>query len=376
MSLLILNIYSCASDSTNFDAGGSSSTNEAVIEPEIDAEANPAPRIEPEVRKGPEIGTGVRPPAPGIVVEPPISPEIVSTPVNEHFLENYLSDPAEMILSEFQYFDMDSGRSDHPASNWEIKNNAATQVMQTINALPSVFYHNNNYSDYAVEGFWQTASDGDDDYMGFVFGMQDEGHYYLFSWKAKDQSHPWGMAKAGMNVRVVNIDDQANVQDMWVSRQNNDRVKEIYHNDIPWQANHEYKFSLIFRPGEFTIVIENQLGEILSKIDLKDDTYQSGKFGFYNFSQPMIAYRGFSATRLAPKSYSYQVVAEDEDSDELTYSLITKPAGMSINSKTGLITWNTNEEHLGAYKVKVKVEDKSGLSDTQAFDLSIGDVKK
>ena len=38
-------------------------------------------------------------------------------------------------------------------------------------------------------------------------------------------------------------------------------------------------------------------------------------------------------------AYSYDVDATDPENDFLTYSLLTKPSGMTINSTSGLITW-------------------------------------
>ncbi|MBN2591131.1 MAG: tandem-95 repeat protein [Sedimentisphaerales bacterium] len=72
--------------------------------------------------------------------------------------------------------------------------------------------------------------------------------------------------------------------------------------------------------------------------------------------------------------FSYDVNARDADTDQtLTYSLITKPEGMTINSSTGLIEWEPKEEQVGTYDVEVKVEDSSDerASDTQEFTLNL-----
>ncbi len=73
-------------------------------------------------------------------------------------------------------------------------------------------------------------------------------------------------------------------------------------------------------------------------------------------------------------AFSYDVNARDTDADQtLTYSLITKPEGMTINSSTGLIEWEPKEEQVGTYNVKVKVDDSSEehASDTQEFTLNL-----
>src|SRR3989344_3162602 len=45
--------------------------------------------------------------------------------------------------------------------------------------------------------------------------------------------------------------------------------------------------------------------------------------------------------------YKYDVDATDPDGDALTYSLTTKPAGMSINANTGLISWTPSSSQIG-----------------------------
>jgi hypothetical protein len=66
--------------------------------------------------------------------------------------------------------------------------------------------------------------------------------------------------------------------------------------------------------------------------------------------------------------YTYNVVATDADGDTLTYSLTSKPTGMTINSSTGVISWTPNA--IGDYDVILKVSD-GGLFDTQSFTITI-----
>jgi len=74
-----------------------------------------------------------------------------------------------------------------------------------------------------------------------------------------------------------------------------------------------------------------------------------------------------SATKDEP--YTYDVNATDPDvGDTLTYSLNTKPTGMTINSSTGLISWTLTSE--GNYNVTVKASDGE-LFDTQSFTINV-----
>ncbi|MBE3086158.1 MAG: carboxypeptidase regulatory-like domain-containing protein, partial [Bacteroidetes bacterium] len=69
--------------------------------------------------------------------------------------------------------------------------------------------------------------------------------------------------------------------------------------------------------------------------------------------------------------YVYGVNATDPDGDTLTYSLTTKPTGMTINSTTGLINWTPTST--GDYDITVRVSDGS-LFDTQSFTITVEEV--
>ncbi len=71
------------------------------------------------------------------------------------------------------------------------------------------------------------------------------------------------------------------------------------------------------------------------------------------------------------QNYIYDVNALDPDSDNLTYSLVTAPQGMTINESTGEIIWNTATKTIGNYDVTVKVIDNRGGVDTQDFVVAL-----
>ena len=80
-----------------------------------------------------------------------------------------------------------------------------------------------------------------------------------------------------------------------------------------------------------------------------------------------------SATQDAP--YSYDVDATDSDiGDTLTYSLDVAPAGMTIDPATGIVSWTPASTDVGDHAITVRVTDAAGLSDTQAFTVSVANV--
>lgn len=68
--------------------------------------------------------------------------------------------------------------------------------------------------------------------------------------------------------------------------------------------------------------------------------------------------------------YIYDVVAYDPDGDTLTYNLTTYPAGMTIDSATGLINWIPTELQVGQNQIRVVVSDGIYSAD-QLFIITV-----
>jgi subtilisin-like proprotein convertase family protein len=72
--------------------------------------------------------------------------------------------------------------------------------------------------------------------------------------------------------------------------------------------------------------------------------------------------------------YEYDVDANDPDvGDVLTFSLDAAPAGMTIDTSSGLIEWTPTGAQIGDQEVTVRVTDFEGLLDTQSFIVSVSE---
>jgi len=69
--------------------------------------------------------------------------------------------------------------------------------------------------------------------------------------------------------------------------------------------------------------------------------------------------------------YTYDVEANDEDGDTLTYALTESPDGMTIDSGTGLIEWTPTQDQVGTHAVTVEVDDGNGGTDSQSFTITV-----
>jgi hypothetical protein len=69
--------------------------------------------------------------------------------------------------------------------------------------------------------------------------------------------------------------------------------------------------------------------------------------------------------------YQYDVEGTDRQGDPLHYALSVYPAGMVIDSETGVLSWTPEADQVGDFVVTVRVVDDSGLFDQQGYWLSV-----
>ena len=72
-----------------------------------------------------------------------------------------------------------------------------------------------------------------------------------------------------------------------------------------------------------------------------------------------------------PEDYAYQVIATDEESDPLTYSLTEAPNGAMIDATTGELIWDSSLITPGSFNFTVTVDDGRGGMDEQSYILEV-----
>jgi len=74
--------------------------------------------------------------------------------------------------------------------------------------------------------------------------------------------------------------------------------------------------------------------------------------------------------------YRDTVTAVDPDAKSfITYSLVTSPAGMTINSITGEIVWQTDSDDLGFHQITIQASDQFS-ADTTSFIFTVNGITK
>ena len=100
--------------------------------------------------------------------------------------------------------------------------------------------------------------------------------------------------------------------------------------------------------------------------------YSGCSFLPYGNKAPAIDSTPLTSTKVE-QAYTYDVNTNDFENDVLTYSLLTYPKGMTIDTVTGVINWPPTKEQIGEHEVTVNVEDK-WRNDIQNFTLDTSDI--
>lgn len=100
--------------------------------------------------------------------------------------------------------------------------------------------------------------------------------------------------------------------------------------------------------------------------------YSGCSFLPYGNKAPAIDSTPLTSTKIE-QVYTYDVNTNDFENDVLTYSLLTYPEGMTIDTVSGIINWTPTKEQIGEHEVTLNVEDR-WRNDTQNFTIEASDI--
>jgi hypothetical protein len=115
-------------------------------------------------------------------------------------------------------------------------------------------------------------------------------------------------------------------------------------------------------------------GDKVSVIIVPQDNYGAGKpFKSQLISIPNASpwFVSIPPTDFKGNMYSYAAEARDPDGDAITYSLVTFPEGMKINSKNGMVTWPISTTSAGNHVIEVAAQDSEGAKASQKYSLKV-----
>lgn len=302
--------------------------------------------------------------------------------------------------------------------NWTVSPDGSN-VVQSVNGNPTFFVSPESFIDRTFQGSFEVQSGGDNDFIGFVFGYQSpitadgdadtDYDFLLFSWKQANQSP----ALEGFTLSHVNGSPAPSV--FW-NHQTDDPGEgyNVIDTDLGptrgWQTAREYEFTLTYETDRIQIAIQDidtgappafAAQETIFDVNFTDldaalqtelgGSFQSGRFGFYNYSQADVRYEGFtedsnpvadpggpylfSATNdtvTLDASGSYDPDDGTAPGDGIISYQWTPEMGPSINSATGPVSLiESGITNVGDTAVaQLLIEDNEGNLVTSSATLS------
>jgi hypothetical protein len=160
---------------------------------------------------------------------------------------------------------------------------------------------------------------------------------------------------------------------------------QVIADDVPADtltfADNTTLFDIDAVTGEITFTpINSDVGIYLINITVTDDDggldFTVFQLTIINTNDPPHITSSPVTTATESTQYEYSVIVEDDDLlvdpfETITYSLDSAPAGMSINSSSGIISWVPAHDQAGlTLEVIVEVTDGE-LIDTQSFNVTV-----
>ena len=184
---------------------------------------------------------------------------------------------------------------------WIVKNNGA-EIHQTLNIDPGIAVGDTLFGGVDYKGTYYVAQNFDDDFIGFIFSLQNNRRFYVVMWKGGDQEY-WlhtpftAVGNAGIQLKLVNSKSGPGEMlrnSLWHNDNITDEVTLLWRDETnySWDKETSYRWSLIHRPsiGVIRFKIHQGIDLITDSGNVYDSTLKGGRLGVFCFSQELITW--------------------------------------------------------------------------------------
>jgi len=206
-----------------------------------------------------------------------------------------------------------------------------TARRQTVNGDPAIVLSDLEVENVRITGHISVETTSDDDLIGFLWGWENPKHYYLLTWKQRNQAlgGACGNALSGIAVKKVdgaredpetisfdagrgyNVTDYVQVcADGWSTDRNDgmllsdDTTFLVSPRDVDaftggWADRVTYRFEFFYTPTRTKIFVyedDEMTGStenLVTTLDITDSSYPAGGFAFYSNSQQDVVFGDF-----------------------------------------------------------------------------------
>ncbi len=268
--------------------------------------------------------------------------------------------------------------------NWVVQG-GGSQVHQTINGDPTFYLSPYNLMNVHLSGNFKTT-DGDDDWMGFVFSYQnpmgatDSFDCWLFDWKQKQQ----GGASSGKSLcRVDGVIPPGMYNTTFWNHQNTPEFTVVQNTfgGAGWIQGNNHAFELYLTYTRAIIYVDGV------KVFDQQDCFHPGRFGFYNYSQKDCYYSNFQYDLYVDFNVPPQICLGDpidiEFVNQCANGLLNNYQSATWDFGDGTVITNNNPsfaninvQHVytqpGNYTISLSMLDINGCSATKTHTVQVG----
>lgn len=168
--------------------------------------------------------------------------------------------------------------------------NMGTTTCTTANSDPTAFVCPTVHENARITGTMVVnLPDDDDDYIGFVWGWQNSDQFYMLHWKQTQQGIGGCTSAAGITVKRFNRVQAYAQADFTCNTDTPNQTVLLTPDEATtqgWVHGVQYGVELLYANDQTEITITN-LGnnQVVANFVVMDNTYPSGQFGTYDFSQ-------------------------------------------------------------------------------------------
>ncbi|ELU16244.1 hypothetical protein CAPTEDRAFT_153142 [Capitella teleta] len=190
-------------------------------------------------------------------------------------------------------------------TKWEITHDGMELRQIAKTQMVSMLVGDNQYGAVDFSGTWYVNTDEGHEYLGFVFGYQNNRKFYVVMWRADNLNYGGTAYEGGIKgvqLKVVNSDTgpgETLANALWNSANTANEVTVLWHEPsmLPWQHRISYRWHLIWRPslGLIRLRVTQGTHEIMNSGDLFDFSITGGRLGLFVFGQPNVQWSNIVA---------------------------------------------------------------------------------
>lgn len=239
--------------------------------------------------------------------------------------------PGSLALGDWETHEIDLGTL--PAATWTLDQGART-VVQSTASDPSFLLSPIALVDAGTTLRARLSAGNGPGFLGFVFGYQDPGHFYLLDWQQAASTHAeYGAAPRGLRLRSFHIAGGGlpTGADLW-SSPDSTRVTTLRAQDVPWVAERDYDLQLLLQPGGFEVSVGGGTN-VVAAWKIEGEGSAAGRFGYYVY--------GLAAGRFGqvvlPGAQSFITGLRPEGSDRVVLDWVGGVGPHVIETATDLL---------------------------------------